>query len=313
MITLLGITLALGLGVQIGGNNAGVSTGVAYGARLLSRWPALVLAAIFELAGALTLGPRVTETIASGLIPAGHADVHFLLTIPLVALVLIGLANLLRTPIATTHAVVASIFGVGLALGELHGSRPLVIVGWWLATPLAAGLLAYVAWRPLRGLRTHGRTRRALGVFVVLAGLYVSFSSGANNAGNTAGPLSRGLGLDPFVSTAVAGVAMSVGMLAIGHRVMRTVSHGLTTLCEVRGAIVAIVSGTILIVASVLGVPVSLAETITGAVIGISLASHGAARTWRNENVRRIAVVWTTSPFAAAGTSFLMACMPGLR
>lgn len=312
MIALLGIALALGLGVQIGGNSGGVSTGVAFGARLLSPRPALLLAAAFSLAGALAIGPRVTHTVGHELITAG-AETHFLLTVPLLAGALIGGANALRLPISTTQAVVAGVIGVGAAIGTLDQARALSILGWWAATPLAAALLAYVFWSPLARRLVATRLciappwRRPLKTLILTSGAYVAFSVGANNAANVAGPLSRGLGLDPFVATALGGAAMSAGMLLLGHRVMKTVGEGVTNLCAVRGAIVAVVSGTILIVASLLGVPVSFAQTITGALIGISLAGHGAARTWRNGHVRRIAVVWTASPFAAAGLSFLLA------
>ena len=307
-VEILGTLLALALAFNIGANNAGVAMGVPLGAKLVSRRWAIAIAIFAGLAGALLWGPGVTEKIGQELIAPQVVglEIHLLITVPLVGLAVILTANILKIPIPTTHAVIASVVGVAIAYRALNLAPVIEILIWWAAIPIVAVTASFLLYLPF--VRRHPK-RPANGtskVLLILAGAWVSFAAGANNAANAAGLLTGAGIADAFTSTLAAAVAMSVGTLLLGTRVMQTVGQGITYFSMERAGVVGFVSGSLLVAASIYQIPVSLAEAVVCASFGVALARYGVRRTWQNQNVKRIAVAWTAGPSFAVGAAFLI-------
>src|SRR3972149_4726527 len=83
----------------------------------------------------------------------------------------------------------------------------------------------------------------------------------------------------------------------------------ITEICILRADSGEFVGETIIIVASVFGIPVSLAEIITSGIIGFSCANQGFTATARNNHVLRIAFFWFLVPFFAVAASYFMSSL----
>jgi sulfate permease len=317
LLAVAAIVVCLALAMNVGGNNSAAEMGPAFGAGVRSKTEAIFLIAIFSMVGALVAGTHVVHTVGSGIIPGGILEKHFgaVVIILLSASCIIGLANYLCVPVATSHALVGSVVGMGVYYGSVNWEKVGVIIAWWLMTPLASLVISYLLGRyvymrleqSIANLSAQRTVQLCYRGFITLSGCYMAFSAGANSLAKAVGPV---VGAGILLSTWAAmlgGLGMAAGALIIGHRLLQTVGKGITPLDPLKATLIELVSGTIILTASYAGVPVSLAEIVTCAVIGFSCAHTGIRMTAQNQHVRTIYKLWPACPLTTAATSFSIA------
>lgn len=138
------------MALTIGANDVANNVGPAVGARALTMTGALVIAAVFESAGALIAGGDVVETISKGIVDPRHvpdADVFIwiMMSALLASALWVHLATVLNAPVSTTHAIVGGVLGSALmALGPATINWPVLgaIAASWIISPLFGGLIA---------------------------------------------------------------------------------------------------------------------------------------------------------------------------
>ena len=316
LILPIAIVLSVFLAVNIGANNSAASMATAYGAGARSKREAVILIAVFALLGALITGTPVIETLGKDLVPESvlSSNLGLVFVVLIIGVIFISWANIMRVPVATTHAVVCAVAGVGLYSHALNGTKFLEIVIWWIITPFVAWFLNYfigrfLYFKTLKFLTNRYSERsinRILSLFLTISGIYVAFSAGANNAANAVGPL-VGMGLiNSFSGAIIAGLGMGIGAILLGGRVLETVGKEITEICVLRAISVEFTGATLLLIASIFGIPVSLAEIITSGIIGFSCAQKGFPATAQNRHVARIAFFWFVVPFIAIGMSYML-------
>lgn len=142
--------LAAYMAMNIGANDVTNNVGAAVGARAISmRW-ALVMAAVFEIAGAFIAGGRVTATIATGIVsPASLPEPQLFIGIMMAALLAaalwINVATWLNAPISTTHSIVGGVLGAAAAAVGSSAINWQVIVNitlGWIISPILGALIA---------------------------------------------------------------------------------------------------------------------------------------------------------------------------
>ena len=312
----ISVALAVFLAINIGANNSAASMATAYGAGVRSKREATIIIAIFALLGAVIAGAPVVNTLGKGLVPSEILSSHvgLVFIIFLIAIIFITWANVSRVPVATTHAIVCAIVGVGLYAKSLQVEKFLEIAVWWLVTPVVALVINYLVakylyFRTLRYLTDNYNEaviNRILTVLITISGVFVAFSAGANNSANAVGPI-VGLGLiNSYTGAIIAGVAMGVGALLFGGRVLESVGKEITEICILRAGSVEFTGAAIILAASFSGIPVSIAEIITSGIIGFSIAQQGAGVTARNRHVLRIAFFWIVIPFVAIAMGYAL-------
>ncbi|WP_083812168.1 inorganic phosphate transporter [Polymorphum gilvum] len=148
------IVAAAGIGaymaLNIGANDVANNVGPAVGARAMTMASALVIAAVFESAGALIAGGDVVGTISRGIIdPGAVADPAVFTAAMMAALVSsalwINLATWLRAPVSTTHSIVGGVMGAGIAaagVGAVNWPTMGGIALSWVVSPLLGGVIA---------------------------------------------------------------------------------------------------------------------------------------------------------------------------
>ncbi len=138
------------MAINIGANDVANNVGPAVGSKSLSMGWALVLAAVFESAGALIAGGEVVETVASGIIDAdrfesSHRFVWAMLAALLSSALWVNFATWIGAPVSTTHSVVGGVLGAGAAaagLGAVNWYTVAGIAGGWVTAPFIGGIIA---------------------------------------------------------------------------------------------------------------------------------------------------------------------------
>ncbi len=260
--------------------------------------PAVVLAAILHVLGALVIGTAVAATLA-GIVAVPSNEV----LVVLAAAILAALAWSLLTlwwglPCSSGHCLVGALAGASLAeggasavqWGGLVGLRPVGVLGslaWlFLSSALAFGG-ALVGIRIAR--RALRRASRAVegpvrgGELFASAGL--AFAHGSNDAQKTmgivtaalvaAGRLSR-FAVPFWVVLASAGM-LTTGTMLGGWRVVRTLGRRIYGIRSLDGMVSQGTSGGIVLAASLLGAPISTTDVVAPAVVGV-----GSGERWHH-------------------------------
>ena len=179
------------MALNIGANDVANNVGPAFGAKSLTMVGALVIAAIFETAGAVLAGGDVVQTISKGIIdPALIADTETFMMLMMSALLAaalwINLATFFGAPVSTTHSIVGGVLGAGIAAA---GAK---VVNWtvmskiaasWVISPLlgaivAAMFLAFIKNRVLYQKDTIAAAKKWVPILVALmAAVFAAYLS----------------------------------------------------------------------------------------------------------------------------------------
>jgi len=156
LATLFGLFMAF----NIGGNDVANSFGTSVGAGTLTVKQALLVAAIFEVSGAIIAGGEVTNTIRGGIVDLKQIKVdpmdfvYIMMSALIAAAIWLLFATRKGYPVSTTHSIIGAIVGSSVVLGYiLQGPETaLKLVQWnkigeiaisWVLSPVLGGLVAY--------------------------------------------------------------------------------------------------------------------------------------------------------------------------
>ena len=121
------LMLAAGFGFymawNLGAHDVANAMGTSVGSKALTLKQAIVVAAVFEFAGAFLVGAHVTETVRKGVIDwsvfEGRVDIlmYGMLASLLAAGAWLQIATYFGWPVSTTHSIVGAIVGFGVVAG----------------------------------------------------------------------------------------------------------------------------------------------------------------------------------------------------
>jgi PiT family inorganic phosphate transporter len=149
MAAVFGLFMAWG----IGANDVANAMATSVGSKAIKLRTAVIIAAIFEFAGAYLAGGEVTSTIRKGMVDAslmsGSAEllVYGMLSALLAAGVWLFIATRFGLPVSTTHSIVGAIVGfaaVGIGMEAVKWDKVVSIVMSWVVSPVLAGTLAFL-------------------------------------------------------------------------------------------------------------------------------------------------------------------------
>jgi inorganic phosphate transporter, PiT family len=145
----------------IGANDVANAMATSVGSKALTLKRAVIIAAIFEFAGAFLAGGQVTSTIRKGIIDANllSGTPELLVFGMLAALLAAGIWLLVATkyglPVSTTHSIVGAIVGfaaVGIGIEAVKWGKVGAIAASWIVSPVIAGTLAFALFRSVQKL-----------------------------------------------------------------------------------------------------------------------------------------------------------------
>ena len=138
------------MAMNIGANDVANNVGPAVGSRAISMTGAIIIAATFEMAGALIAGGDVVATVQKGIInPAMIADTERFIWVMTAALlagaIWLNLATAFGAPVSTTHSVIGAVLGAGVAAGgpaAAEWGKFGAIAASWVISPVLGGVIA---------------------------------------------------------------------------------------------------------------------------------------------------------------------------
>ncbi len=176
---LFGIFMAWG----IGANDVANAMATSIGSGALTIRQALLVAAVFEFAGAILAGGEVTSTIRKGMVDASlFADSPEVLMQGMLASLLAAgtwllIASVKGWPVSTTHSIVGAIVGfavIAVGVDAVEWSKIGTIVMSWVISPLTAGLISYAVFYSIKKLilvrkKPFKRAKRYAPYYVLVA------------------------------------------------------------------------------------------------------------------------------------------------
>ncbi len=153
VMVLLAASAGFYMAWNIGANDVANAMGTSVGSRALTLRQAVVVAGLFELAGAVLVGGHVTETVRKGIVsPAAFgtgtdAYMYGMLAALIAAGVWLHLATRLGLPVSTTHSIVGAVTGFGVVAGGwgvVNWGKMVQIVLSWFTSPVCGGILGYL-------------------------------------------------------------------------------------------------------------------------------------------------------------------------
>ncbi|MBO9539811.1 inorganic phosphate transporter [bacterium] len=270
---------------------ASVSTGV------LTPRRAILMAAILNFLGAITVGTAVAKTIGKGIIDPVYV------TQPLIVAALLSAIfwNLVTwywgLPSSSSHALIGGIVGAGIAghgFGAIHWLGPksfsnivqsLVlspVLGFAIAFTMVIGLY----WICRRFL-PH-QVRDGFRVLQIFAAAFISFSHGSNDAQKAMGIItmaliSAGMLSDFTVPTWVmvaCAMAMGIGTASGGTKIIKTMGTKIVKLQPIQGFGADMTSAFVITLASHFGLPVSTTHVAAGSIMGVGSTRRFSAVRW---------------------------------
>ena len=139
------------MAMNIGANDVANNVGPAVGSKALTMGGAIVIAAIFEAAGALIAGGDVVKTIKKGIIDisafGGNVDpfIWAMMAALLAAALWLNFATMMKAPVSTTHSIVGGVMGAGIAaagFGIVAWGTMGMIAASWVISPVLGGIIA---------------------------------------------------------------------------------------------------------------------------------------------------------------------------
>jgi PiT family inorganic phosphate transporter len=309
-LTLLILIVALGLGFDFinGFHDTANAIATSVATRVLSPGRAVLMAAVLNVVGALT-GTAVATTIGKGII-APHLATQELVIASLLSAITWNLITWWKgLPSSSSHALVFSIVGAGIASGGsesiqfsgvskvLEGMVTSPLLGFLGAFLVLFGLLWLVARkRPSKVNKTFGRLQ-------ILSAAFMAYSHGGNDAQKTMGVITLALasyqgwsGSDwaiPLWVVLSAATAMGLGTAIGGWRIIQTMGLKVVELRPIDGFAAETAAATIIEIASRMGIPVSTTHVISSAIMGVGATRRASAVRWGVAG--RIVTAWVVT------------------
>ncbi|QQX79485.1 inorganic phosphate transporter [Shewanella sp. KX20019] len=154
---LFGFLMAWG----IGANDVANAMGTSVGSNAITIKQAIIIAMIFEFAGAYLAGGEVTSTIRKGIIDSTffieqpELLVYGMIASLLAAGIWLIAASALGWPVSTTHSIIGAIVGfaaVGVSADAVEWGKVGGIVGSWVVTPAISGFIAFMIFQSVQKL-----------------------------------------------------------------------------------------------------------------------------------------------------------------
>jgi len=286
-----------------------------YGGGLIKKEKALMLFALFVILGAVTLGRGVTLTLGKSILPQEFMSFNVSLVILSAAAAGLFLANILKIPQSTSQVTVGAIVGAGLYFGHLNLKTIFLrILPMWVILPLLSYGLTWLIYRkiypPWRdNLHIYQRlfaNEKKLRVSALVASCYVAFAIGTNNIGNAVGPLFGAgiLGVNPGLI--LISPLFGIGALLLGKGNLETAGKEIVPLGLFSSTLISFVTATLLIIASIMGMPQSLVQLNLLSIFAVSCLKNGHRCTLGQRLTKKTVFIWLATPLISIVLSYLL-------
>jgi inorganic phosphate transporter, PiT family len=272
-----------------------VSTMIATRAMPL-RW-ALWLTAFAEFCGPFLLGTRVARAFSGDLISVNQINITILFAALISATIWNVITLILKIPSSSSHAFFGGILGaiyMGAGLQAIHQAGVLKILISLLISPLIGFIVGFVLTKFVFFLA------RSSSPFIntyfksaqVITGVTLAISYGANDAQKSMGNITIALLVAGYLSTfsvptwviVVSAGSTALGIGLGGWRLIRTLGNKFYKVRPVHGFTSQLSSVAVILIAALLGAPVSTSQVVTTSILGAGTAHRANMIRWGTFN-----------------------------
>ncbi|NMC04091.1 MAG: inorganic phosphate transporter [Candidatus Lokiarchaeota archaeon] len=326
------VVLAIAFAFSIGANDETLATLIGSGGIRLRY--ALIVGASLAGMGSYFLSHGVAQSIGSKMINDAAVDlprfqVWILISILVSVTAWLLFASKTGLPVSTTYSIVGAFMGVALCapllgtvmsdaiqwdqMGEVFvGLFASPLLGLSISYAIAIGIKRLVR-RRIKGLSGMEKFEW---IFLIIL-VFLAFFNQLNRAGNDAGKalgifygLAAGAQIDAIelVLLLVAGsVAVGMGLLLLGRNILKNVGKNLIEIRPSDALCIEASLSVVLLLANILGLPISSGQVLIFAIVGLSLSKHEPIN---KRKLKHIVSSWfVTFPVAALSTAGILALL----
>lgn len=247
MAILFGFFMAWG----VGANDVANAMGTSVGSKAITIKQAIMIAIVFEFAGAYLAGGEVTGTIRKGIIDPDimAANPELLVFGMMSALLAAGIwllvATMMGWPVSTTHSIVGAIVGfasVGISVDAVAWGKVGSIVSSWVVSPIMAGTFSFLLYMSVRRFifgssDPYAAAKRLVPAYMFLVGFVVSMVTLVKGLSHVGLKVSFDEAL--IYASIIALVITGIGTLALTRikRVSNSEQHNIVTVERIFGVL----------------------------------------------------------------------------
>lgn len=236
MAVIFGFFMAWG----VGANDVANAMGTSVGARAITIRQAILIAMVFEFAGAWLAGGEVTETVRSGIISLENSGleenpqllVYGMLSSLLAAGVWLLVASQRGWPVSTTHSIVGAIIGfavVGISFDSVMWGEVGAIASSWVVSPVFSGVIALGLFLSVQKLVLDtddplGNARRYVPWYIFLVGFVISIMTMIKGLSQTG--LEFNFGQTLLIAVVIGFITMGLGILLLRRLALDAQAEG---------------------------------------------------------------------------------------
>ena len=319
------ITLALIFDYTNGFHDAANSIATVVSTRVLTPMKAVMLAAFFNFVAVFIFETKVASTVGKGLIDINQINLWVVLAGLIGAIVWNLVTWYLGLPTSSSHALVGAYAGAAIARSGFSvliwnlrdwpkgwpGTLSFIVLAPMIGLTLGTLLIVAVSWL-FRRYAPSRVDKLFRGLQLFSASLF-SLAHGSNDAQKTmgimltaliaGGYLGKGTNAPPEWVKFSAYIAIGLGTLSGGWRIIKTMGSKITKLKPVGGFCAETGGGIAILFSTHFGIPVSTTHTITGAIVGVGATHRLTAVKWGVAG--RIVWAWVVTIPMAAGIAAL--------
>jgi PiT family inorganic phosphate transporter len=212
----------------VGANDVANAMGTSVGSKALTIKQAILIAMVFEFAGAYLAGGQVTETIKGGIVNADLIPPELMVLGMMSALLAAGtwllVASTRGWPVSTTHSIVGAVIGfaaVGVSMDSVKWSGVAPIVASWVVSPVLSGVVAFGLFISVQRLiidtdNPFQNAKRYVPMYMFATGFMVTIMTVTRGLKHIGLNLS---GFEGFLLAVAAGVAVMLLGIALLSRI----------------------------------------------------------------------------------------------
>jgi inorganic phosphate transporter, PiT family len=317
-VAVLAIVLALAFDFVNGFHDTANAVATVIYTKALKPHVAILMSGVLNFLGAVFVGTAVAKVITK-IIPQDQVSLSMIIAVLVGALIWNVFTWWFGLPVSSSHCLIGSLFGAGVAANGMSGvswaelNKVLLAL---LISPIAGFCCAAaLTWAVTKLTHTEvGKPQHhSLRWMQILSSASVSFTHGSNDGQKTMGIITLILATQfahlgytydhvPLWVMVSAALALGIGTMIGGWRVIRTVGTKITKekLTYAHGFGAEFSTAIIIYIASLIGAPISTTHTLTSAVAGGTIPAYGADKL-NLGMLKRIGMAWLlTLPVAAA-------------
>lgn len=312
------ILLAVGFDYINGFHDAANAIATVVGTRVLTPRTAVLFGAVLNFLGAMA-GTKVAATIGKGLV-----DVN-VITLPCISAALLGAItwNLITwyygLPSSSSHALIGAL--IGAVVARAGGWYPVhfdalqtKVITPMLVSPvvgLCAGFLVMLSLTWLVGRFHADKLQKLFGRLQIISSGMMAFSHGSNDTQKSMGVIALAVAVATGQTfevhwwvVLICAVAMGLGTLSGGWRIIRTLGSRVSQLKPIHGFAAETTAALIIEAATSRSIPLSTTHVITTSILGVGAAKRLSCVKWGV--VGNILWAWVLTIPASGALAFLL-------